>query len=119
MNPIPPIATMDVQVQPPSLINTVLFGRTVRATDNRFKEAFVEAQGLFAASLLSLSFLHNNTTTNQGNHCIIAFSWMEPFMNPLGYRMRISEGNQSLVFPNTACKEFESLRVAPRLTLQL
>jgi hypothetical protein len=53
-------------------INTVLLGRTLRASDSRFKEAAEQERGS-RISLLSLANLINNTTNNQGDHCIFAF----------------------------------------------
>jgi len=89
-----------------SLINTVLFGRTLRATDSRFKESYVEEFGLIAASLLSISFFHNNTTSNQGDHCIVAVSWKESDFNPED-ELRVSILNQVLLNPIRECKGYE------------
>jgi hypothetical protein len=101
-----------------SLINTVLVGYTLRATDSRFKETLVEQFRLRALSLLSISYTLNNTTTNQGNHCIIAASLLEaayPARN-----MRVSEGNQSLFYPIGLCRKTEDRIVEqPRLLILL
>ena len=61
------------------LINAFLLGRTLRASDSRFKEPVARAdpntgQFNFMVSLLSLATTLNNTVNNQGDHCIFAFS---------------------------------------------
>ena len=55
------------------LINTVLFGATLRASDSRLKETPANRERSFKISLLSRSSLMNNTSNNQGDHCIFAF----------------------------------------------
>jgi hypothetical protein len=55
------------------LNNTILSGATLRASDNRLKEPSGGRETSFKASLLSLSSLMNNTSNNQGDHCIFAF----------------------------------------------
>ncbi len=107
-----------VQMPFVSLINTVLVGFTLRANDSRFKETLVEQFRLRALSLLSISYTLNNTTTNQGNHCIIAASLLEAAFP--GRNMRVSEGNQSLFYPIGACKQMEERIVEqPRLLILL
>jgi hypothetical protein len=47
-------------------VQAILFGMSVRATDNRFKE------GLFGAWLSAMTFgLLNMTTNNQSTHCLL------------------------------------------------
>lgn len=67
------------------LINTLLYGMTLRASDNRFKEMGNEV----SMSLFTLTRLLNNTTNNQGDHCIIAIN-LDPG------RPKIDSGNQVL-----------------------
>lgn len=55
------------------VINTMLWGETVRSTANRFKEMAAIGE-LIDISLFSCSNSMNNTTDNQGDHCIIAFN---------------------------------------------
>lgn len=50
--------------------NTFLYGATTRASDNRFKEVTGQEDQVWM-SLFSLTRLMNNTTANQGDHCII------------------------------------------------
>jgi hypothetical protein len=53
-------------------LNTSLSGQTVRATDNRFKEPPATLQPFLRGSLSTQSQLLNNTSNNQGDHCIFA-----------------------------------------------
>lgn len=55
-------------------INTFLLGRTLRASDNRFKEPTGSHQQALKISLLTRTSLLNNTNDNQGDHCIFAFN---------------------------------------------
>jgi hypothetical protein len=48
--------------------NTVVLGTSLRATGNRLRERYAET----LLSLLTISSRANNTTFNQGDHCIIA-----------------------------------------------
>jgi hypothetical protein len=71
--------------QYPILTHAVLFGETVRASDNRFSEENWPASATSSGkptthqisagllSLLSISLKLNNTTDNQGDHCIRAY----------------------------------------------
>src|SRR5262249_23932582 len=53
--------------------NTFLIGRTIRATDNFFKETIGSGAVFFTpVSLDTTSDLFNNTSNNQGDHCIFA-----------------------------------------------
>jgi hypothetical protein len=52
--------------------NTLLVGKTMRAEDSRFKEPVVLRDPSRKFSLLTLTSLLNNTSDNQGDHCIIA-----------------------------------------------
>jgi len=73
-------------------VNTVLWGMTLRASDNRFKEILDLGQSSsFRFSLLTLSILMNNTTNNQGDHCIFAFN-----SNPFATPPLVNGGNQIL-----------------------
>jgi hypothetical protein len=54
--------------------NTFLVGRTLRATDSRFKEPTSSRPQAFKISLLTRTTLLNNTNDNQGDHCILAFN---------------------------------------------
>jgi hypothetical protein len=54
--------------------NTFLLGRTLRATDSRFKEPPGSRKQAFKLSLLTRTSLLNNTNDNQGDHCILAFN---------------------------------------------
>ncbi len=69
--------------------NTSLYGVTVRASDNRFKEVFTNNE--VAMSLFTFTVLMNNTVNNQGDHCIIALN-ANPITNMLN-----NTGNQVLV----------------------
>ncbi len=86
--------------------NTLLQSLTVRASDNRFKEIGVSmplslfsggmtrvresGARLLQLSLLSISFIMNNTTDNQGDHCIVA-------VNAYPQKPAIDTGNQTLL----------------------
>jgi Carboxypeptidase regulatory-like domain/Right handed beta helix region len=71
-------------------INTLLWAATLRANDTRFKEVLEpEELGSVRISLLTLSMLVNNTTNNQGDHCIFAF-------NADPSRVLVTTGNQVL-----------------------
>ena len=73
-------------------LNTVLWGVTLRANDNRFKEILdLRQSNSVRFSLLTLSILMNNTTTNQGDHCIFAFNTNTVASPPL-----VNGGNQIL-----------------------
>lgn len=65
--------------------HALLFGMTLRATGNRFKE------GVFSAflSALTAGLLVNTTSLNQGTHCIFA----------LGKKV-VDDGNLAIVGPN-------------------
>jgi hypothetical protein len=52
--------------------NTLLVGQTMRAEDSRFKEPVILRDPTRKFSLLTLTSLLNNTSDNQGDHCIIA-----------------------------------------------
>jgi hypothetical protein len=68
------------------LINTVLFGVTVRSNDNRLSDGLTFT--LF--SLASFGFM-NTATGNQSTHCIL----------PIGLKKAV---NSNLVFDSTLCK---------------
>jgi hypothetical protein len=51
-------------------VNSVLFGVTARAGNNRLQEPLEEADKKI--SMLSYGLAYNTSTLNQGNHCIIA-----------------------------------------------
>ncbi len=80
------------------VINTILIAPTLRATDNRFKES-IEAQtdSSMIISLITHGNSLNNTTNNQGDHCIFAYggSIVEP-------------GNQVLYLPEK-CEKYKGL----------
>ncbi len=76
-------------------INTLLGGTTLRASHNRFKEMMEAQSGTRAMSLLTITLLTNNTTHNQGDHCIVAASVLESSLPALS--LRVSTGNQALV----------------------
>jgi hypothetical protein len=71
--------------------NGVLFGNTLRATGNRLSERGAAT----LLSLLSVGVRLNNTSFNQGDHCIIAVD-----MNPAMAEVKV--GNQVLK-PNALC----------------
>lgn len=54
------------------LVNTLLLASTLRASNNRFKEAGEIKENQMLLSLSTISSLMNNTTNNQGDHCIRA-----------------------------------------------
>ena len=71
--------------------NTLLYGATLRASDSRFKEPLGKTTlDPLKSSLLALSGNLNNTTNNQGNHCIVAASPTH----------LVDSGNQALVATN-------------------
>jgi hypothetical protein len=67
------------------LVNTVLFGITVRSNDNRFSDGIT----ITPFSLASFGFM-NTATGNQSTHCIL----------PIGLMKAV---NSNLVFDNTLC----------------
>jgi len=78
--------------------NTLLLGATLRASDNRLKEAGDEGDiDLVFTSLLTLTGMLNNTTNNQGDHCIIAF-------NEDSQRPPVETGNQVLPAGSRQCR---------------
>ncbi len=58
----------------PLFVNTLLEGRTIRASDNRFKEPPGSPQRSLRFSLSTHGIVFNNTSNNQGDHCILASS---------------------------------------------
>ncbi|MGE5416089.1 MAG: DUF6519 domain-containing protein [Acidobacteriota bacterium] len=56
------------------MYNTFLFANTLRASNNRFKEPGVKPEDTRVLSLHTQSVFMNNTTNNQGDHCIMAIS---------------------------------------------
>ena len=80
------------------MVNSILIGATVRASDNRYAET-PAAENDFKASLLSLSEDLNNTTNNHGDHCIFA-------KNGDAARPEITTGNQ--VLDDRLCQEVNS-----------
>lgn len=75
----------------PLFANTLLFGATVRAHGNRFKESNRSA----LLSAFTLASRANNTSFNQGDHCIVVLD-SNPGMP------EIQAGNQVL-FPSALC----------------
>jgi len=69
------------------LINTILFGVTVRSNDNRFSDGLT----LTLFSLASFGFM-NTATGNQSTHCIL----------PIGLKKAV---NSNLVFDDDLCKD--------------
>lgn len=69
------------------LINTVLFGVTVRSNDNRLSDGIT----LTLYSLASFGFM-NTATGNQSTHCLL----------PIGLMKAV---NSNLVFDNTFCRD--------------
>jgi hypothetical protein len=73
-------------------VNTVLWATSLRASDSRFKEIMdADKPTVVRLSLMTLSTLMNNTTNNQGDHCIFAFNAFAVANNP-----RVFERNQVL-----------------------
>jgi hypothetical protein len=73
-------------------VNTALWATTLRANDSRFKEILDFGQrNSFRFSLWTLSTLMNNTTNNQGDHCIFAINALNTAAPPL-----VRNGNQVL-----------------------
>lgn len=82
-------------------VNTVLWATTLRANDSRFKEILeLGRRSSVRVSLLTLSTLMNNTTNNQGDHCIFAFNALNTVASPA----LVTDGNQ--VLDATFCREF-------------
>jgi hypothetical protein len=85
------------------LANTLLIGKTMRASDSRFKEPI--SQGLVLIfSLATRTSLLNNTNSNHGDHCILA-------VNTAPGRAPNIVGNQ--VVDNTRCQTLNASIVAP------
>ncbi len=82
------------------LSNTLLLGETLRASDNRLKE--VGDNGQVFMSLLTITGSLNNTTNNQGDHCIIALN--QDFQRP-----PVEAGNQVLPAGAGPCGGFRKL----------
>ncbi|HBL59003.1 MAG TPA: hypothetical protein DDZ80_10915 [Cyanobacteria bacterium UBA8803] len=81
-------------------MNTVLWATTLRASDSRFKEILeLQQRSSVRISLITLSTLMNNTTNNQGDHCIFAFNTNAGASPPL-----VTDGNQ--VLDATFCRQF-------------
>lgn len=60
------------------MLNTLIFGQTARATDNRFRERALNAKISRQVSLLSMTTQMNIASLNEGNHCIFAFDQSNP-----------------------------------------
>jgi hypothetical protein len=73
------------------IANALLYGNTLRATGNRLGERGAET----LLSLLSLGVRLNNTSFNQGDHCIVAND-----MNPAMAEVKV--GNQ-ILNPGSLC----------------
>jgi hypothetical protein len=58
--------------------NTYLQAYTLRASNNRFKEPGGTQENQMLLSLNTVSSLMNNTTNNQGDHCIMAVNLSDP-----------------------------------------
>jgi hypothetical protein len=67
------------------LSHALLFGMSLRATGNRFKEGFISA----FLSALTLGLMANTTALNQGTHCIFA----------MGGKL-VDQGNTAIIGPN-------------------
>ncbi len=81
-------------------INTVLWATTLRASNSRFKEIIdANKSNSIRTSLVTLSTLMNNTTTNQGDHCIFAINAFNAIASPA----LLFAGNQ--VLDTTFCKK--------------
>jgi hypothetical protein len=79
-------------------VNTVLWATSLRASDSRLKEIMdVDKPTVVRFSLITLSTLMNNTTNNQGDHCIFPFNAFAVANNP-----DVFEGNQ--VLDATLCR---------------
>jgi len=73
-------------------VNTVLWATSLRASDSRLKEILdVDKRTVVRFSMITLSTLMNNTTNNQGDHCIFAFN-----ASAVASPARVFEGNQVL-----------------------
>jgi hypothetical protein len=80
-------------------INTILQAPTLRATDNRFKErSGSQTDSSMIISLLTYGNSLNNTTNNQGDHCIYAYG--DTIVDSVIY-----SGNQVLYLPNECEKD--------------
>jgi len=83
------------------LSNTLLLGATLRASDNRLTEVEGGDQlQVLTTSLLTISGSLNNTTNNQGNHCIVA-------LNEDSQRPAVAVGNQVLPAGAESCELLE------------
>ena len=79
-------------------VNTVLWATSLRASDSRLKEIFdADKPTVVRFSMITLSTLMNNTTNNQGDHCIVAYNAFADASNP-----PVFEGNQ--VLDTTFCR---------------
>lgn len=79
-------------------VNTVLWATSLRASDSRLKEIIdADKPTVVRYSLITLSTLMNNTTNNQGDHCIFAYNAFAG-ASP----NRVFEGNQ--VLDSTFCR---------------
>ena len=86
-------------------VNTVLWATTLRANGSRFKEILDFGQrSSLRFSLLTLSTLMNNTTNNQGDHCILANGVNA--LNPIASGPLVTNGNQ--VLDTRLCPNFFS-----------
>jgi hypothetical protein len=79
------------------LSNALLYAMTLRATGNRL----VEAGSKTLLSLLSVGSRMNNTSFNQGDHCIVAVD-----QNPSLATVQV--GNQVLN-PSNLCESFQAI----------
>ena len=81
--------------------NTLLLAATLRAGDNRLKEVADGERGQALMSLLTLTGWLNNTTNNQGNHCIVA-------ANSDLSRQVVDTGNQVLLAQSESCQSLQN-----------
>jgi hypothetical protein len=64
------------------LVNTFLMAETLRAADNRFKETQLGSWNSYRVSLFAVAGSMNNTTHNQGDHCIVPISLQARLAEP-------------------------------------
>ena len=78
--------------------NTLVLGASVRATGNRLREPRARTN----LSLLTIASRANNTSFNQGDHCIVA---QDTDPNPPA---TVQAGNQVLL-PSAVCNRFNMI----------
>ncbi|MHA2365570.1 MAG: right-handed parallel beta-helix repeat-containing protein [Candidatus Hodarchaeales archaeon] len=85
------------------ILNTLLYGFTLRATNNRFIDNGSPQKDI---SLMTIGVLLNSTTYNQSDYCIIPFSLFDSNVQDISDQNTYQVGNQIIKISKSICKNF-------------